>query len=176
MTAAGVPAAVAGVLAYATAVLHAAFLVYLVLGGLLAWRWPRTLVLHLAAVGWGVLALTFSLPCVLTVLEDALRRRAGWQPLDGGFVDAYVEGVLFPDRWSGAVRAGVALVVLVGWAGLLLRPAGGVAPRRAPLPAPRCAPLRAPLLGRQRGAWRDMPRRWLGTSNAMKPMGQTGQK
>ena len=30
-------------------VLHFGFLVYLVVGGFLAWRWPRTLWLHLVA-------------------------------------------------------------------------------------------------------------------------------
>ena len=42
------------VVADATAVAHLIFILYVVCGGFLAWHWPRTIALHLAAVdtGW----------------------------------------------------------------------------------------------------------------------------
>ena len=109
------------VLAEATMVVHFAFVVYVVVGGFLAWRWPRTIVAHLAAAGWGLLITALSLTCPLTPLEDGLRRRAGEQGLTRGFVDTYIEGVLYPERYVDQVRLAVAAVVLVSWVGLVVR-------------------------------------------------------
>lgn len=109
-------------LADATMVVHFAFLAYLVLGGFLAWRWPRTFFAHLAAAGWGVLIITFSLTCPLTPVEDHFRRRAGAQGLGrDGFIDTYIDGVIYPSEHVDLVRLLVATLVAVSWAGLLLR-------------------------------------------------------
>src|SRR4029450_13264656 len=112
----------AAVLADGVLVVHLGFLAFVGLGGFLAWRWPRWLVAHVAAVSWGAVAVAFSLRCPLTVLEDALRRRAG-QPGLGptGFVDSYIEGVVYPERDAGLVRALVGAVVVVSWWGVLTR-------------------------------------------------------
>jgi len=109
------------VLADATMVVHFGFVVYVVAGGFLAWRWPRTIFVHLTAAGWGLLITVFSLPCPLTWLEDRLRRRAGEQGLPSGFIDTYIEGVLFPQRFVMEVRAAAAVLVLIAWVGLLIR-------------------------------------------------------
>jgi hypothetical protein len=124
------------VLAEATMVVHFGFVVYVVAGGFLAWRWPRTIFLHLTAAGWGLLITVFSLDCPLTWLEDGLRRRAGEQGLPGGFIDTYIEGVLYPQRFVMEVRAAAAVLVLIAWVGLLVRwrdgrrTRAGVGPRR----------------------------------------------
>jgi len=94
---------------------HVAFLGYLVGGGLLALRWPRSVLLHIVLVGWGLAGLAVRLPCPLTDLENALRRRAGQPVLRSGFIDHYVEGVLYPTRFTPLVRGLVAVVVAVSW-------------------------------------------------------------
>jgi Protein of Unknown function (DUF2784) len=109
------------VLADATMVVHFGFLVYVVTGGFLAWRWPRTVLLHMVAAGWGLLITVFSLNCPLTWLEDGLRRRAGEQGLTSGFVDTYIEGVLYPQRFVMEVRVAAGILVLIAWVGLLVR-------------------------------------------------------
>jgi hypothetical protein len=109
------------VLAEATMVVHFGFVVYVVLGGFLAWRWPRTIFLHLVAAGWGLLITVFSLACPLTPLEDALRRRAGQQGLSTGFIDTYIEGVLYPQQLVEEARAVAAVLVLIAWVGLWVR-------------------------------------------------------
>lgn len=63
-------------LADATMVAHFAYLVFAVLGGLLAWRW-RKVEAHLFAAGWVVLVTSTPLHCPLTYAENRLRRRAG---------------------------------------------------------------------------------------------------
>jgi hypothetical protein len=102
------------------AVLHAAFLVYVAVGGFAAWRWPRAVVPHLGAVAWGVASIAAGLPCPLTGWESTFRHRAGWPALGpGGFVDHYLEGVLYPERYTPLVLGAVAGLVIVAWAGIL---------------------------------------------------------
>jgi hypothetical protein len=110
------------VLVRSVAALHLAFLAYVALGGFLAWRWPRALLPHVAAVAWGIASIAFGVPCPLTRLEATLRRAAGASPLDpGGFVDTYLEGVVYPERYTPPVLAAAAALVLVSWIGTRLR-------------------------------------------------------
>lgn len=101
--------------------LHFGYLGYLVVGGFLAWRWPRTIWAHAAAAAWAVTTVTFHLDCPLTLAEDWSRQRAGEPPLTAGFIDRYVEGVLYPQRYALAVQLLVALLVLGSWLGLARR-------------------------------------------------------
>jgi hypothetical protein len=110
-----------GVLAYAVAVVHFAFLAFVVLGGFVAWRWPWVIWAHLAAAGWGVLITVFSVNCPLTHAENELRARAGEPELAGGFIDTYVEGVIYPERYVNEAHALAAVLVLVSWLGLVVR-------------------------------------------------------
>ena len=103
------------------ALVHGAYLAYVVTGGLVALRWPRTLPLHVGAAVWGLLVIAASVRCPLTTLEDRLRIRGGETPPPGGFIDRYVEGVLYPARLTTLVQAAVAAVVLGSWAALLTR-------------------------------------------------------
>ncbi|WP_067799465.1 DUF2784 domain-containing protein [Nocardia beijingensis] len=123
-------------LADATAVTHFAFVTYVVVGGFLAWRFGRTIWLHLLAVCWGFSTIVFGFDCPLTHLENWARERAGEQRLpSSGFIDHYLTGVIYPENALGLVRATVAALVVASWIGyaLALRrraaPAGAHAPR-----------------------------------------------
>jgi hypothetical protein len=117
-------------LAGGVALLHGAFLAYVVVGGLVALRWPRTLPLHAAAAVWGLLVIAASVRCPLTVAEDRLLMLAGRAPLPGGFIDRYVEGVLYPARLTPLAQALAATLVLGSWAVLLSRVRTAAAPGR----------------------------------------------
>ncbi|MBW4715620.1 DUF2784 domain-containing protein [Saccharothrix obliqua] len=120
---------VASALANLVMVVHFGVLVFLVVGGFLAWRWPRLLYPHLAMAAWGLLVITFPLACPLTWLENALRSAAGRPELTDGFIDTYVDGVLYPESVAGLVQLLVALAVGVSWLGLHLRRRSGPATR-----------------------------------------------
>ncbi|GAA1812312.1 DUF2784 domain-containing protein [Planosporangium flavigriseum] len=94
---------------------HVAFLAYVVLGGLLAIRWPRLFWPHLVAAGWGLFVSTLSMDCPLTWTENWVRQQAGEPMLTRGFIDTYIEGVLYPGRYTWLVHILVALVVLGSW-------------------------------------------------------------
>ena len=108
----------------AIAVVHLGFILFIALGGLLAWRWPRLLWLHVAAVAWGAGIVTIGWTCPLTPAEQHFRRLGGEDANGQGFVDRYIEGVIYPERYASLLRALVAVLVVIGWAGLLHRQMG----------------------------------------------------
>ena len=97
---------------------HFAFLAYGVFGGYLAWRWPRTIWLHLVCVLWLVAIVAFSGKCPLTWLEDRSRAGLGRPPRPGGFLANHVAGLFYPHGQEATARLVVALIVLVSWVGL----------------------------------------------------------
>jgi len=97
---------------------HFVFLAYGVFGGYLAWRWPRTIWLHLVCVLWLVAIVAFSWKCPLTWLEDRSRAGLGWPPRPGGFLANHVVGLFYPHGQEAVARLVVALIVLVSWVGL----------------------------------------------------------
>jgi hypothetical protein len=84
---------------------HLAVVVFVVLGGMLAWRWSSAALVHLGAAAYGVVILLVGFTCPLTPLEKALRRRAGDAGYDGGFVEHYVVGVLYPGELTAVVQS-----------------------------------------------------------------------
>jgi hypothetical protein len=101
--------------------LHFGFLVYVALGGFLAWRWPWAIVPHAAATVWGALNASVGIPCPLTAWEDAARRRAGEQGLPRGFIDTYLTGVVYPEEHLLTAQLLMAALVLASWTGFVLR-------------------------------------------------------
>jgi hypothetical protein len=107
------------VLAYVVLTLHFAFFGYVVLGGFLAWRWPRALWPHMVAVGWALLGLAVPLACPLTGWQNALRRRGGLPDLPHGFIETYLVGPVMPRGHVVAARVVIGAVVAVSWLGAL---------------------------------------------------------
>jgi hypothetical protein len=99
------------ILADAVVVLHVAFVVFVVAGGLLALRWPRVLWAHAPAAVWGALIEFAGWICPLTPLENELRRRGGEAGYEGGFVEHYVLPILYPGALTRTTQ--VVLGVLV---------------------------------------------------------------
>ncbi len=123
-------------LATLVVVVHALFVAFVLLGGLLVLRRPRLAWLHLPAAGWGVLIEFAGWVCPLTPLEIALRRRAGQAGYEGGFIEHYVTALLYPEGLSrghqvalGALALAVNLLVYWRLAARRRRPgpAGGPA-------------------------------------------------
>lgn len=116
---------VARALAELVMVLHFGVLIFLVVGGFVAWRWPRLVWYHAAMAAWGVLIVTFPLACPLTWLENALRTSYGGEPLASGFIDTYIDGVLYPESAARTVQLVVALCVVVSWLGYYVKRRAG---------------------------------------------------
>jgi hypothetical protein len=84
-------------LANAVALLHAAAVLFMLTGWLIALRWPRVLWLHVP-VSLTILGLYVTASdCPLTSLELSLRERAGEPGYTGGFIGHYItEPLGFP--------------------------------------------------------------------------------
>jgi hypothetical protein len=101
-------------LANAVSVVHLAFVLFVVLGGLLVLKWPRLAWLHVPAAVWGVLIEYAGWICPLTPLENSLRARGGEAGYSGGFIEHYVQPVLYPaglTRGTQIVLGSLALLV-----------------------------------------------------------------
>jgi Protein of Unknown function (DUF2784) len=97
--------------------LHFAFVLYVVFGGFLAWRWPRLIWPHLAAVAWGAGIVLGVLECPLTDAENWARSQAGDAVPAAGFIDRFVEGVIYPERFTGLLQALAVVIVVASWLG-----------------------------------------------------------
>jgi hypothetical protein len=104
-----------------TVAVHYLVMAYIVFGGFLAWRWRRTMWTHLAMICWAVLSLIFPVSCPLTWLENTFRHQAGLPSLNGGFIDTFITGVLYPRNDVVLVQVIAGLIVLVSWVGLFVR-------------------------------------------------------
>ena len=112
------------VLADLVVVLHGAFVVFVLAGGLLALRWRWAPIVHLPAALWGVYVELSGGVCPLTPLENALRRAAAQAGYEGGFVEHYLLPALYPAALSPSLQLALAGVVVVANAivyGIVLR-------------------------------------------------------
>ena len=102
-----------GLLADATVIVHLTFVAFVVLGGLLVLRWPRIMWVHLPAAAWGVIIELQGWTCPLTPLENYFRRRDGESGYSGGFIERYLEPVIYPPGLSEPTQLGLAAFVLL---------------------------------------------------------------
>jgi hypothetical protein len=118
---------------------HVAFLVFLPVGGFLAWRWPRVMWAHFVAIAIAVVSVTVNFDCPLTSWEQSFRRRAG-HPYHDGFIDHYFTGRAYPHGYQWVVQLVFAACIIVSYLPLYRRarlrrssrepsPAGGRAGR-----------------------------------------------
>jgi len=102
-------------------VVHIAYLVFIPVGGFLAWRWPRLVPVHLAAVAVAFVSVTVGFECPLTTWEQALRRHGGEKPYTDGFIDHYLTGKLYPHGHDTLVQLLIGAAVLTAYVGLFVR-------------------------------------------------------
>jgi hypothetical protein len=94
-------------------VMHMLFVAFVVLGGLLALRWPRVAWLHGPAALWGVLVEWAGWVCPLTPLENWLRLKGQGQGYGGGFVEHYLVPVLYPSALSTGIQFVLGALVII---------------------------------------------------------------
>ena len=110
----------ARVLAAVVMLVHLAFVAFVVVGGVLALRWPRVAWVHLPAAVWGAMIALVGWICPLTPFENWLRVRGGGTPYDTGFLEHYLLPILYPVAMTRSLQIAtgifvIALNVLVYW-------------------------------------------------------------
>ena len=113
-------------LANAVLLLHLAFILFVVAGGLLvAWK-PRLIWLHLPAAIWGALIEFMGWICPLTPLENHFRRLSGESGYAGGFIEHYLLPLIYPDALTPPTQFALGSLVLAinAWIYIWLRQRG----------------------------------------------------
>ncbi|WP_259756527.1 DUF2784 domain-containing protein [Pseudomonas sp. GCEP-101] len=96
----------------AVVLLHLGFILFVLLGGLLALRWPRLAWLHVPAAAWGMAVEFLHLYCPLTPLENHFRALAGGQGYPGGFIEHYLIPLIYPAGLTKATQVVLGAVVV----------------------------------------------------------------
>ncbi|MBU0965514.1 MAG: DUF2784 domain-containing protein [Proteobacteria bacterium] len=102
-------------------IVHLLFIIFVVTGGYLVLKWPRLMFLHIPAAAWGALIEFEGWICPLTPLEQHLRRAGGQSVYSGGFVQHYVEPIVYPAGLTREMQIlfGIAVVAInllaYGW-------------------------------------------------------------
>ena len=96
----------------AVLLLHLGFILFVLLGGVLAVRWRWAPLLHLPAVAWGVYIELSGGLCPLTPLENRLRIAAGDAGYAGGFIEHYLLALIYPAGLTQDVQNVLAAIVV----------------------------------------------------------------
>ncbi|WP_461521476.1 DUF2784 domain-containing protein [Porticoccus sp.] len=97
------------------ALIHFGFVLFVITGGVLAFRWPRLIWWHLSCACYGVLIMIVGWQCPLSDVEAWLRRQRGESVVPGewAFLDHYVWPLVGVQgtEWFITVALVVAIVV-----------------------------------------------------------------
>ena len=101
-------------------IVHAALLVFFVIGGFLAWRWFKLIWGTIAIALWNLAIVVFDYGCPVTAAEKALRRRGGEPVYEGGFIGHYLDGRLWPEGATPTAEKVGFAILLISYIGLFV--------------------------------------------------------
>ena len=93
-------------------IIHLIFIIFVVTGGFLVLKWRRMLYLHIPAAVWGAFIEFQGWICPLTPLEQHLRQAGGQSVYSGGFVEHYVESIVYPAGLTREMQIFLGIVVI----------------------------------------------------------------
>lgn len=93
--------------------LHLAFILLVLFGGLLVVKWRPALFIHLPALAWGLAVEGLHLACPLTDWENRMRAAAGQAGYQGGFVEHYIWPLIYPAGLTPQLQTLLGLFVLL---------------------------------------------------------------
>jgi hypothetical protein len=91
---------------------HFGFIVFVLLGGLLAYRYRWIPWLHIPAVAWGGFIELTGRTCPLTPLENSLRHAGGLSDYSQSFIEHYIVPVVYPAELTREVQLVIGLVLI----------------------------------------------------------------
>lgn len=97
----------------AVLLLHLSFIVFAILGGLLAVWWRRVVLIHLPAAAWGVFVELTGRVCPLTRLENMLLIKAGIAGYSNSFLEHYLLGIIYPDGLTREIQYLLGALIVV---------------------------------------------------------------
>ncbi|UCG53744.1 MAG: DUF2784 domain-containing protein [Candidatus Latescibacterota bacterium] len=100
-------------LADALVVTHFVFILFVLFGGLLVFKWKRFAWIHIPVIIWGVLIEYVGWWCPLTPLENWLRENGGDVPYRVSFIEHYLLPVIYPTALTREVQFVLGSTVLL---------------------------------------------------------------
>ena len=94
-------------------IFHLGFILFVVGGGFLSWRWIKLAWLHIPTAIWGTVIEFAGWVCPLTPLENELRSLAGDDGYATGFIEHYLTPVIYPEHLTVEVQFSLGLFVLL---------------------------------------------------------------
>ena len=111
--------------ANAVLLVHLAFILFALLGALIALRWRWVLVVQLPVAAWGFFVELTGRICPLTDLENYLRIKAGESGYTESFIEYYLLTIIYPAGLTSGIQfvlAGVVVVINIAIYGWLFYP------------------------------------------------------
>ncbi len=102
-----------GLLAVMVVIMHLGFILFVMMGVLLVLHWPRLMWLHLPAVLWAFWIQIQGGYCPLTPFEKWLRLQAGQASYSEGFIQHYLEPVIYPAGLRAELHTALGILLLV---------------------------------------------------------------
>jgi len=113
------------VAADAVVLIHLAFIVFVVAGSILIFRWPKVAWFHIPVFMWGALVEFTGWICPLTPLENTLRLAGGGAGYAGGFIENIIIPVIYPigltRAWQLILGSAVIVINMAVYGSLLWR-------------------------------------------------------
>ena len=100
-------------LADTVVVIHFAFIVFVVLGGLLVLRWRWVAWIHVPAAVWGAVIEFDGWICPLTPIEHWFRMQSGGSGYEHGFIEHWIVPVVYPEALTRPIQIALGVAVLV---------------------------------------------------------------
>lgn len=94
-------------------VMHFLFIAFALGGAALVLRWRWLAALQIPAAVWAALIEFRGWICPLTPLEQTLRRAAGETGYEGGFIEHYLEPVIYPAGLTPEIQTFIGLIVVM---------------------------------------------------------------
>ena len=94
-------------------VFHLVFILYVMAGALLIFKWQKALWLHLPACFWGITVEFTGWICPLTPWEIQLRRLAGEEGYTGSFIEQYLIPIIYPSGLNREIQMLLVSTVLI---------------------------------------------------------------
>jgi hypothetical protein len=93
-------------------ILHLAYILFVVGGGLLLFKWREIAWVHIPAVLWAAVVECAGWICPLTPLENWLRLKGGGTGYQGDFLQHYLVPILYPDNLTREMQLVLGILVL----------------------------------------------------------------
>ncbi|MFQ5659707.1 MAG: DUF2784 domain-containing protein [Gammaproteobacteria bacterium] len=94
-------------------VIHLMFIIFVVFGGVLVYKWHPVMWFHLPCVVWGVLLEFRGWVCPLTYLEDYLREAGGADRYGGDFIRHYLVPLVYPPGLTADIQILLGCIALI---------------------------------------------------------------